>query len=145
MGIGSFRNDLGEGTPVTLRVTGADGGLTRVEVTDPDPRAMPVPARAAAADYDESGRGLALLDAVSLRWGVVRTARRCGASWGTRNARPPYPEGQSPAHAGKMTLASTSSPCKALAAPRASIRFPTGPSGECSLDTGRRGKTCVSS
>ncbi|MFF3458665.1 ATP-binding protein [Streptomyces sp. NPDC002730] len=63
---------LGEGTPVTLRVSGADGGLTRVEVTDPDPGAIPVPAR--AADYDESGRGLALLDAVSLRWGVVRGA-----------------------------------------------------------------------
>lgn len=63
---------VGEGTPVTLRVTGADDGLTRVEVTDPDPSAMPVPAR--AAGDDESGRGLALLDAVSWRWGVARGA-----------------------------------------------------------------------
>ncbi|MEU8773239.1 ATP-binding protein [Streptomyces sp. NPDC048606] len=60
---------LGEGTPVTLRITG-DGRATRtrVELTDPDPRAWPVPRR--AADGDESGRGLALLEAVSLRWGV---------------------------------------------------------------------------
>ncbi|TGB09105.1 ATP-binding protein [Streptomyces sp. MZ04] len=58
---------LGEGTPVTVRVTGAPGRI-RVAVTDPDPRAWPVQ-RKAAGD-DETGRGLALLDAVSLRWGV---------------------------------------------------------------------------
>ncbi|MEV0118049.1 ATP-binding protein [Streptomyces sp. NPDC050844] len=58
---------LGEGTPVTVRVTGARGRI-RVAVTDPDPRAWPV-LRQAAGD-DEAGRGLALLEAVSLRWGV---------------------------------------------------------------------------
>lgn len=63
---------LGEGTPVTLRVMGGDDGLTRVEVTDPDPCANLVPGR--AAEDDESGRGLALLEAVSLRWGVVLDA-----------------------------------------------------------------------
>lgn len=60
---------LGEGTPVTVRLTGTHGGgRIRVAVTDPDPRAWPL-LRQAGRD-DETGRGLALLDAVSLRWGV---------------------------------------------------------------------------
>ncbi|MBT2404028.1 MULTISPECIES: ATP-binding protein [unclassified Streptomyces] len=59
---------LGEGTPVTLHITGTGDGRTRVELTDPDPRVWPVPRQ--AADEDESGRGLALLDAVAARWGV---------------------------------------------------------------------------
>ncbi|MFE4632960.1 ATP-binding protein [Streptomyces sp. NPDC056773] len=63
----------GEGTPVTLRVTGR-AARTRVEVTDPDPRACPVP-REAAAD-EESGRGLVLLAAVASRWGVTRSPGR---------------------------------------------------------------------
>jgi anti-sigma regulatory factor (Ser/Thr protein kinase) len=58
---------LGEGVPVTVRVA-CDQGGTRLEVTDPDPRALPVLCK--AADDDETGRGLALLDAVTLRWGV---------------------------------------------------------------------------
>ncbi|MEU9081626.1 ATP-binding protein [Streptomyces sp. NPDC048357] len=62
---------LGEGTPVTLRITGTGrAARTRVELTDPDPRVWPVLRQ--AADTDESGRGLALLDAVALRWGVIR-------------------------------------------------------------------------
>jgi len=60
---------LGEGVLVTVRV-GCDQGFTRLEVTDPDPRALPVLCEAAADD--ESGRGLALLDALTLRWGVDR-------------------------------------------------------------------------
>ncbi|QES55721.1 ATP-binding protein [Streptomyces venezuelae] len=65
---------LGEGTPVTLRVTGTGrAARTRVELTDPDPRARPV--RREAAATDESGRGLALLDAVALRWGVTEGYR----------------------------------------------------------------------
>ncbi|MEU2389414.1 ATP-binding protein [Streptomyces sp. NPDC007369] len=60
---------LGEGTPVTLRITGR-ATRTRVELTDPDPQTRPVLRR--AADADESGRGLALLDAVALRWGVMQ-------------------------------------------------------------------------
>ncbi|MFD6986922.1 ATP-binding protein, partial [Streptomyces sp. NPDC059956] len=60
---------LGHGTAVTLRVTGR-AARTRVELTDPDPRAWPVP-REAATD-EESGRGLALLDALALQWGVIR-------------------------------------------------------------------------
>ncbi|MFD8817607.1 ATP-binding protein [Streptomyces sp. NPDC059627] len=74
---------LGEGTPVRVRVA-QSGGRTRVEVTDRDPRALLV--LISAADADESGRGLALLDALVLRWGVEQGARerRCGASWATR-------------------------------------------------------------
>lgn len=60
---------LGSGTPVTLRVTGR-AARTRVELTDPDPRAWPV-LREATGDA-ESGRGLALLDALALRWGVIQ-------------------------------------------------------------------------
>lgn len=66
---------LGEGTPVTLRVIGSGSGRaarTRVELTDPDPDGHPV--RRHATGTDESGRGLALLAAVSLRWGVRREA-----------------------------------------------------------------------
>ncbi|MBT2468027.1 ATP-binding protein [Streptomyces sp. ISL-66] len=58
---------IGEGTPVTLRVTGR-ATRTRVELTDPDPRAWPVLRH--AGGNEESGRGLALLDALALRWGV---------------------------------------------------------------------------
>ena len=50
---------LGEGVLVTVRV-GCDQGFTRLEVTDPDPRALPVLCESATA-ADESGRGLALL------------------------------------------------------------------------------------
>ncbi|MGW2668723.1 ATP-binding protein [Streptomyces sp. NPDC001272] len=68
--LGNVITHLGEGTPVTLRVTGR-ATRTRVELTDPDPHAWPVLPKE-ATDADESGRGLALLAAVSLRWGVSR-------------------------------------------------------------------------
>ncbi|MEU9290811.1 ATP-binding protein [Streptomyces sp. NPDC048275] len=58
---------VGEGAPVRVRVVRVDG-RTRVEVADPDPRALPV--LLCATGGDESGRGLALLDAMALRWGV---------------------------------------------------------------------------
>ncbi|MFD9074708.1 ATP-binding protein [Streptomyces lasiicapitis] len=71
---------VGEGTPVTVRLTSARGRV-RVAVTDPDPRAWPLLRR--VGGDDETGRGLALLDAVSLRWGVEQgpEARPSGASW----------------------------------------------------------------
>ena len=65
--VGNVIRHLGEGTPVRVRVARVDG-RTRVEVTDPDPRALPVLVR--ATGDAESGRGLALLDAMALRWGV---------------------------------------------------------------------------
>lgn len=65
---------LGEGTPVTIRVISTDRGHTRVEVTDPDPRALPVLLHATVTA--ESGRGLALLDALARGWGVEQEADR---------------------------------------------------------------------
>ncbi|MFF4491055.1 ATP-binding protein [Streptomyces sp. NPDC001544] len=65
---------LGEGTPVTVRVTGTDLGHTRIEVTDPDPRALPT--LLSATETAESGRGLALVDALAQRWGVEQAADR---------------------------------------------------------------------
>jgi anti-sigma regulatory factor (Ser/Thr protein kinase) len=65
--VGNVIRHVGEGVPVSVRVI-RTGGRTRVEVTDPDPRALPVFLHATADD--ESGRGLAVLDAVALRWGV---------------------------------------------------------------------------
>ncbi|MFD5323784.1 ATP-binding protein [Streptomyces sp. NPDC127092] len=59
---------VGEGTPVTVRVTAAADGRTRLAVTDPDPRVWPVLRE--VTDAAESGRGLALVEAVALRWGV---------------------------------------------------------------------------
>ncbi|MFF9404216.1 ATP-binding protein [Streptomyces anandii] len=65
---------LGEGTPVNVRVSGVPGGLTRVEVTDPAPRALP--ALLDATETSESGRGLALVDRLALRWGVEQGTDR---------------------------------------------------------------------
>ncbi|MGW7261459.1 ATP-binding protein [Streptomyces sp. NPDC054834] len=65
---------LGEGTPVTVRVTGTDLGHTRIEVTDPDPRALPT--LLAASETAESGRGLTLVDVLARRWGVEQGADR---------------------------------------------------------------------
>ncbi|WP_324784562.1 ATP-binding protein [Streptomyces sp. H51] len=60
---------IGEGTPVTVRVTGTpEHGGIRIEVTDPDPRALPVLLSVTASE--ESGRGMALLDALADQWGV---------------------------------------------------------------------------
>ncbi|OLZ70984.1 ATP-binding protein [Streptomyces sp. IMTB 2501] len=61
-------NHVGEGTPVTVRLTRQEGGRTRLEVTDPDAHAWLV-RRSPGAD-EESGRGLLLIDAVALGWGV---------------------------------------------------------------------------
>ncbi|MET9576763.1 ATP-binding protein [Streptomyces massasporeus] len=66
---------VGEGVPVTVRVWPEEGGRVRLGVTDPDPRALPVLVAAAGAEA-ESGRGLALLDALAVRWGVEQEAGR---------------------------------------------------------------------
>ncbi|MGW6295608.1 ATP-binding protein, partial [Streptomyces sp. NPDC055058] len=61
---------VGEGVPVTVRVW-RDGGRVRVGVTDPEPGVLPVLCGASGAEA-ESGRGLVLLDALAVRWGVDR-------------------------------------------------------------------------
>lgn len=59
---------VGEGTPCTLVVEMRDTYL-RIGLRDPDPRALPT--LLSAGPDAESGRGLALVDAVSERWGVI--------------------------------------------------------------------------
>nr|WP_254879005.1 ATP-binding protein [Streptomyces sp. NA04227] len=63
---------VGAGTVVSLCVTARRGGCIRVALTDPDPQRWPVLRR--ATDDEESGRGLALLDAIARRWGVEQGA-----------------------------------------------------------------------
>ncbi|MFG3287844.1 ATP-binding protein [Streptomyces sp. NPDC048179] len=60
---------VGEGTPATLRME-LNGPRLRLEVEDPDSRSLPT--LLAASDVLESGRGMALVDAVTdHRWGVI--------------------------------------------------------------------------
>ncbi|MGW2812787.1 ATP-binding protein [Streptomyces sp. NPDC001415] len=59
---------VGPQTPTTLAVS-MNGNLLRIEVVDPDTRALPT-LLAARAD-DEAGRGMALVEATAERWGVV--------------------------------------------------------------------------
>ncbi|WP_405820339.1 ATP-binding protein [Streptomyces sp. NBC_01390] len=66
--VGNVIRHVGEGTPVSVRVACVDTARVRVEVRDPDPRALPV--LLSAVGDSESGRGLALLGALAVRWGV---------------------------------------------------------------------------
>ena len=59
---------VGEGVPIALRFS-PNGPRLRIELTDPEPHRIPV--RLSAPDDAESGRGMALLDAMSAGWGVV--------------------------------------------------------------------------
>ncbi|MCS0605231.1 ATP-binding protein [Streptomyces sp. LP11] len=61
---------VGDGTPVTVRVTAAagDADRTRIEVRDPNTRTLPV--IRAATETQEYGRGLTLVAALAERWGV---------------------------------------------------------------------------
>ncbi|MFE7928517.1 ATP-binding protein [Streptomyces sp. NPDC057456] len=58
---------VGPGTPATLAVS-MNGVRLRIEVHDPDARALPTLLDANAES--ESGRGMALVDAVAAHWGV---------------------------------------------------------------------------
>ncbi|MGW8953217.1 ATP-binding protein [Streptomyces sp. NPDC055709] len=59
---------VGPETPTTLRVS-MSGTNLRIEVEDPDARALPT--LMSAREDDEAGRGMALVDATAERWGVV--------------------------------------------------------------------------
>jgi anti-sigma regulatory factor (Ser/Thr protein kinase) len=64
---------VGPGTPTTLAVR-LEGTSLRIEVHDPDTRALPT---LVAADFEsEGGRGMALVGAVTDRWGVQLGADR---------------------------------------------------------------------
>ncbi|MFF1638215.1 ATP-binding protein [Streptomyces sp. NPDC058246] len=59
---------VGPGTPATLAVS-MNGTHLRIEVHDPDPRALPT--LVDATSDSEAGRGMALVGAVADRWGVL--------------------------------------------------------------------------
>lgn len=59
---------VGHGTPATLAVS-ARGTHLRIEVHDPDTRALPVLRDPSTESLE--GRGMALVDAVADRWGVL--------------------------------------------------------------------------
>ena len=59
---------VGEGAPVRVRAGVGPAGRVRVEVFDRAAGSLPV--LVAARGEDESGRGLALVDAVALAWGI---------------------------------------------------------------------------
>lgn len=59
---------VGPGTCARLAVS-MNGGRLRIEVSDPDPRGVPV--LTTREDGEECGRGLVLVDALADRWGVV--------------------------------------------------------------------------
>ena len=64
---------VGAGTPTTLGVS-MNGTRLRIEVHDPDTRALPT--LVGAIDDAETGRGMALVTAVTDRWGVQLLADR---------------------------------------------------------------------
>ncbi|MFE7121937.1 ATP-binding protein, partial [Streptomyces sp. NPDC057654] len=59
---------VGPGTPTTLALS-MNGPNLRLEVRDPDSRALPT--LLAATPTSEHGRGLGLVSAVTERWGVI--------------------------------------------------------------------------
>jgi anti-sigma regulatory factor (Ser/Thr protein kinase) len=59
---------VGVGTPATLAVS-MRGARLRIEIHDPDTRALPT--LVSAQDDAEAGRGMALVDALADRWGVL--------------------------------------------------------------------------
>ncbi|MBN3932061.1 ATP-binding protein [Streptomyces verrucosisporus] len=59
---------VGTGTPVTLAVS-MNRTRLRIELTDPDIRALPT--LLSPSGEQETGRGLALLDALAAGWGVI--------------------------------------------------------------------------
>lgn len=59
---------VGAGTPTTLAVS-MSGTYLRIELHDPDTRALPTLLNAECEG--ESGRGMTLVDAVTDRWGVI--------------------------------------------------------------------------
>ncbi|NUL03674.1 ATP-binding protein [Streptomyces lunaelactis] len=62
---------VGAGTPTTLAVS-MSGTYLRIELHDPDARALPT--LLSAECEAESGRGMTIVDAVTDRWGVILRA-----------------------------------------------------------------------
>jgi anti-sigma regulatory factor (Ser/Thr protein kinase) len=66
--VGNVVKHVGPGTPSCLAVS-MNGDRLRIEVSDPDVQALPT--AVAAAGESEAGRGMALVDGVADRWGVI--------------------------------------------------------------------------
>jgi anti-sigma regulatory factor (Ser/Thr protein kinase) len=64
---------VGAGTPTTLAVS-MNGPHLRLEIQDPDTRALPTLVQSGVDS--EGGRGMALVDATAVRWGVELHADR---------------------------------------------------------------------
>lgn len=75
--VSNLINHVGSGTPVALCVS-MHGTRLRVEVRDPDTRALPTLVE--ACTDAESGRGMALISATAERWGVQLLAD-CKVTW----------------------------------------------------------------
>ncbi|MFF2331736.1 MULTISPECIES: ATP-binding protein [unclassified Streptomyces] len=66
--VGNVIKHVGVGTPTCLAVS-MNGGHLRIEVSDPDGQALPTLVK--ASGLAEGGRGMALVDGVAARWGVI--------------------------------------------------------------------------
>lgn len=64
---------VGEGTPATLGVS-MNGTRLRIEMYDPDTRVLPTLVE--TGSDSETGRGMAIVDAIADRWGVLLHADR---------------------------------------------------------------------
>lgn len=84
---------VGSGTPSTLAVSLTCARL-RIEVQDPDARTLPV--LRATDPSSEAGRGMAMVDAVTDRWGVELCGDR-KVTWCELRTVPAAPGGCSPA------------------------------------------------
>ncbi|WP_406477356.1 ATP-binding protein [Streptomyces sp. NBC_01615] len=82
---------VGLGTPTTLAVS-MSGTHLRIEVHDPDARALPTLLEAGADS--EGGRGMAIVDAICDRWGVQLHADR-KVTWCELATGLPSPNGHS--------------------------------------------------
>ncbi|MEU1435779.1 ATP-binding protein [Streptomyces sp. NPDC005775] len=65
---GNVIKHVGAGTSACLAVS-MNGGCLRIEVSDPDGQRLPRLVR--AADLEERGRGMRLVEGVAVRWGVI--------------------------------------------------------------------------
>ncbi|ANB06627.1 regulator [Streptomyces ambofaciens] len=83
---------VGPGTPTTLAVS-TNGTRLRIEVHDPSTRALPVLTDVSAEA--EEGRGMALIEAITDRWGVDLSADR-KSTWCELRTNPTAVDGNAP-------------------------------------------------
>ncbi|MET8408132.1 ATP-binding protein [Streptomyces sp. NPDC005195] len=118
---------VGPGTPTTLAVS-MRGTHLRIEVHDPDTRALPA-LLDAGADC-EGGRGMALVDAMADRWGVQLQADR-KVTWCELATSLHSPNG----HTGGARVARAGALLSAYGSPRAAGHAGTSPWGSMTAET----------